>query len=212
MWQPQEVADSLASTIQRLQSQRETGQLIVKHGKGATVEEGIIIFNNGRVTEARIGSRSGSDVFNRMSRWENFSWSFVRPIMDTPAASYSYGSPNTGPIVSTGNLSNSYPNTPVDSLQFQVEPTEKVTRKLSQDVPFTQGAPRPICQYQTGLQMIDRLGLSRSHRRLFLLIDGRRSVPDLIRLMAKELDDVDKLLQDLERIAIIHYSPMRYKA
>jgi hypothetical protein len=203
MWQPQGIADRLANTIQKLQSQRETGQLVVKHGKGSMAEEGVIIFNNGRVTEARLGSRRGSEVFNRMSRWENCAWTFVRP-MDTPPASYPYASSNSDPRLPT--VTPNMPlSIPVDPLVQQTGPTEKIVRVEHSDIPpASSEAPHPTCQYQTGLQVIDQMGLSRTHRRLFLLIDGRRSIPDLIRLMGKGKDEVDRLLQDLEQIAIIH--------
>lgn len=62
--------------------------------------------------------------------------------------------------------------------------------------------------YQTrsmaeAIHLIDALRLSRTHRRLYLLIDGRRTVMDLVRLMSHEPDEVKKLLQDLEHAGVI---------
>lgn len=53
------------------------------------------------------------------------------------------------------------------------------------------------------MRLIEHMGLSRIHRRLFLLIDGGRTVKELIRLMAHEPEDVQRLLQDLERAGVI---------
>ena len=53
------------------------------------------------------------------------------------------------------------------------------------------------------MHLIEQMGLSRTHRRLFLLIDGGRTVKDLARLMAYEPEAVLRLLQDLERAGVI---------
>ena len=53
------------------------------------------------------------------------------------------------------------------------------------------------------MRLIEQMGLSRTHRRLFLLIDGGRTVKELIRLMAHEPEAVQRLLQDLERAGVI---------
>jgi len=47
------------------------------------------------------------------------------------------------------------------------------------------------------------MGLTRVHRQLFLLIDGQRTVPDLIRLSARGTEEVRRLLVDLERAGMI---------
>jgi hypothetical protein len=54
-----------------------------------------------------------------------------------------------------------------------------------------------------GMRLIEQMGLSRTHRRLFLLIDGRRSIKELMRLMAHEPVEILKLLQDLEGAGVI---------
>jgi len=53
------------------------------------------------------------------------------------------------------------------------------------------------------LHAIEQKRLSRSHRQLFLLIDGQRSVQELGRLAAKNEQDLQALLGDLERIGVI---------
>jgi hypothetical protein len=200
MWQQQGTGDSLASIIQQLQLRRETGRLIARHGREATSEEGIIVFVNGRVTEARIGRRTGSEVFNRLSRWENCSCQFVRS-----------GDNSARPI--TGTLSgemletpdNILPelSTPVDLSQRRTAPLEKIVWTAQSGHLPSPEVPSPVDQHYIGLQKIEQLGLSRAHRRLFLLIDGRRSAPDLARLMGRGKDEIDQLLQDLEQLAII---------
>lgn len=53
------------------------------------------------------------------------------------------------------------------------------------------------------MHLIEQMGLSRTHRRLFLLIDGGRTVKELIRLMSQNPEDVQRLLYDLERAGVI---------
>ncbi|HEX7733551.1 MAG TPA: DUF4388 domain-containing protein [Ktedonobacteraceae bacterium] len=56
---------------------------------------------------------------------------------------------------------------------------------------------------EEGMHLIEQMGLSRTHRRLFLLIDGGRTVKELIRLMSQNPEDVQRLLYDLERAGVI---------
>src|SRR5436305_2083927 len=79
MWQQQEIAGRLVNVIQQVQSRRETGQLTAWQGNNAGAEEGIIVFVNGKITDARVGRRTGSDALNRLSNWENCFYRFVRP-------------------------------------------------------------------------------------------------------------------------------------
>lgn len=81
---------------------------------------------------------------------------------------------------------------------------------LSQQVPTTtimpvtwQIAPRPTRSLEAGMRLIEQLGLSRTHRHIFLLIDGKRSIKELIRLTGHEPRGALKLLRDLERAGVI---------
>jgi len=47
------------------------------------------------------------------------------------------------------------------------------------------------------------MGLSRAHRRLFLLIDGKRSIDELAPLIGRTPDEVSELLRDLEHASVI---------
>lgn len=53
------------------------------------------------------------------------------------------------------------------------------------------------------MHLIEQMGLSRAHRRLFLLIDGRRTPQELVRLMAQDPAEVYRLLKDLERAGVV---------
>ncbi len=66
-----------------------------------------------------------------------------------------------------------------------------------------QATPYRTRHVEEGIYLIEQMGLSRTHRRLFLLIDGGRTVKELIRLMSHDPEDVQHLLHDLERAGVI---------
>jgi hypothetical protein len=56
---------------------------------------------------------------------------------------------------------------------------------------------------QSSLRALDRQGFSRAHRRIFLLIDGRRSTGELAALMSRTLEETMSLLADLRQAGFI---------
>jgi hypothetical protein len=64
-------------------------------------------------------------------------------------------------------------------------------------------APYPTKHLDAALRLIEQHGLSRVHRQLFYLVDGRRTIVDLVRLMRKSESEIYRLLGDLERAFII---------
>jgi len=64
-------------------------------------------------------------------------------------------------------------------------------------------APKRISQLEEAFQLIEQMGLSRTHRRIFLLIDGYRSTSELVRLTGREEGEVRRLLSELERAGLI---------
>jgi hypothetical protein len=55
-----------------------------------------------------------------------------------------------------------------------------------------------------GLQLLSEKGLSRTHRRIFLLVDGARSVRELMRLLNFNEKQVLTLLYDLQDAGVIN--------
>jgi hypothetical protein len=66
-------------------------------------------------------------------------------------------------------------------------------------------APQRVREVNEILPYFNKLGLTRMHRQLFLLIDGNRTVPELIRLMGHRTDEFDALLADLERAGLVRW-------
>lgn len=98
-------------------------------------------------------------------------------------------------------------------------PAVSVTRKLpvvtTQLPAIKTPAPAPTALFHrlqegpTALNYIEQIKLSRVHRRLFLLIDGKRSIPDLAHLMGKPPEEIYPLLSDMERAGLIQRTEPR---
>jgi len=226
MSQPQDqVTHRLVTFIQSIQLRRGSGLLSAKRGEGASVEEGSIIFVNGQVTDAKVGRYTGSEAFNRLSTWENCHFSFVLQ-GSSQEAHLNLSHTNAMPSLPTTSELDVFPTTQSLSLD-QVEPLPttqslspvlegnrsdpETSPNLFSQLTFKQGylylggtgVPRPGRRLSAALQMIDLMGLSRAHRRLFLLIDGKRSIDELAPLIGRTPDEVSELLRDLERASVI---------
>ncbi len=175
--------------------------LKAKRGEGILLEEGTIVFANGQASQVSVGRRRGSEALNWLSTWESCRYTFVpteagvqanQPSL--PAKDISTSPPALGhpPYMTNTRLSAQQTPTP-SSFESQEGPT---------DAPAS-AAPYPTKQLDVALRLIEHYGLSRAHRQLFYLVDGRRSMVDLVRLTGKRASEISKLLGDLERIQVI---------
>jgi predicted transcriptional regulator len=71
-------------------------------------------------------------------------------------------------------------------------------------LPPISNAPYRIQQAGAVFSLMESMNLSRLHRRLFLLIDGQRSVPELANLTGRRVDEIMALLDDLQRLGLIN--------
>lgn len=173
--------DSLANIIQILHLGYRSGTLTVERDTGQTFEEGYILFVNGRVVEAQTNEYSGIAAFNYLQTWGSCRFSFLNT-SDTNAAAPS------------GPHSANHAGAP---LSGSLAPTDPYGREAHS--PF----PR---RSQAGEAMISHLesaSIQRIHRRLLLLINGQRNLTELARLMTRSPDEVQTLLDDLERAGLI---------
>ena len=208
--QPKTETDRLANVIQVLQLGQKTGRLIVERNEGPLFEQGIITFVQGQIIQASVNQQQGPDALTWLKSWRTCRFTFTpeqRPAttghMPTPVSPLStrritgHRMPGTSPlpVPSTG---------PVPHQQDMYPRITGNLRGSRQPTPTSWLAtPYRTRHIEEGMHLIERMGLSRTHRRLFLLIDGGRTVKELIRLMAHDPEDVQRLLQDLERAGVI---------
>ncbi len=194
--QPQRgtTTEQLADIIEILRIGNKSGTLMVERGEGRTLEEGSIIFIEGQAVEARVNQQSGSAAFNYLSTWQRCHFSFVshatnpspQPTRFPPIRQGSSG--NDGVAPGTNYIQ------PQQAMRLQNN-FNAWNAELS--------LPQRLLRGEEALQYPENAQLPRVHRRLLLLINGRRSVGELARLMTRDTDEIYKLLNDLERVGLI---------
>ncbi len=168
------VTDKLADVIQVLQIARKTGFLIVKRDDMEnSLEQGTITFQRGQIIDADVGSFKAGKAFSLLMTWRKCHFVFE--------------------TVSSEMLLH-------NGTKKGYEQEEEV---LSARMPVTYGVPYRIQLINEVLPRFAELGLSRAHRQLFLLIDGKRREQELMYLLRRQLNEINKLLADLERIGFI---------
>ena len=197
-------SDRLVSIIQLIQLGRRTGTLTARRGEGIVQEQGSITFLKGQITQANVGRRNGAEALNTLSAWGNCRFVFISA-EETDNVSFP-----PLPIAlpersgSTGPIPRQAPLPPYPSQITDLPANNGHTKMPQNGSAYTPiGIPYRIRPLDAALRMIENLGLSRSHRRLLLLIDGHRSAVELGRLIGRNEHDIAELLRELVQAEII---------
>src|SRR5579859_4664629 len=186
------MTDSLADIIHVIHLGSRSGRLTVERNLDKRVEEGYIVFANGRVMEARVGQYTGPAAYNYFNTWGTCRFSFVSGTSVPPHSIQSAQSPYGAPAA------NAFTNTTMSPMQQNGEAGAYDQRSASSSLfPLRLQAGEVILMQSGGAQ------LPRAHRRLLLLINGQRSVSELVRLMGRNLEEMQALLNELERAGFI---------
>ncbi len=182
MQQRETTTDRLADIIDVIRVGRRTGTLTVERGENLTFEEGMIVFAYGQVTRSVVGSRIGPEALRWLSTWGTCRFRFT--FSDTNSVPY----PDSG----------SSPSSRQTARLPEYEKNGSSSNGESQRAPI----PMPGIPYRTKhidsvLPHMEPMGLSRIHKRLFLLIDGQRTIPEIARLMGKSAEEIQEHLNDL---------------
>jgi uncharacterized protein DUF4388 len=207
--QPTTLTDRLANVIQVIQLGRKSGTLIVERGSGNSLEYGTVYFVNGLMTQASAHQLRGLAAFQWLNTWGSCRFTFtpsesaatttklhsLRP--DQIPASEHETFQDTGPTMRIQAQAKAFLDSHTDNNLDQ-------PHDLSLQTP-SGSIPSQVRSLEDAVLRIERMQLSRAHRRLFLLIDGHRTTTDLARLMGRRQVEVDALLQDLERADVIKH-------
>ena len=214
MLQQYSIATCLVIVIQAIQLSRENGVLIAKRGGGVSAEEGRIVFTNGRITEVKVNKRNASDAFNYISTWENCLVSFIS---QDPSKGIAYLFEKSSQVASAVSEEQKKADVPASPLpkgvravhehhQNQSHTTPASNPSLSLSPPKQESVPSIPSLIQPlpiALRKIEQMGLSRAHRQLILLIDGKRSIEDLAHTMGRTVENMQELSQDIMRLGLI---------
>jgi len=211
------LTDRLVSVISSIQRERRSGVLVAQRGGGITLEEGTIVFVNGQITEAHAGRQRGAAARNWLSTWGSCRFTFVPTSSEAgvhvdqpslPAKGSSTGRLSLGPSSHTTNTRRPDLSALRSSFFGGQEGSrvagarERIGMKGSRDTPAP-AAPYPLQPLDAALRLIEQYGLSRVHRQLFCLVDGRRTIEEMVRLMRKRESEIYRLLGDLEYAHVI---------
>lgn len=183
----------LADIIQIIHLGGKSGILTVERECGEEKEEGIIQFTDGIVLRALTGQQHGILAFNYLRTWCKCRFSFQRL--------------ESGDMdgKETDVASSMLPGNALFSRMFftctgyvpRGEGTPQLRENLPSQIPMrSQAGEQAILDPEKGY-------LLRIQRRLLLLIDGARTKEELACLMARCLDELQVLLDDLEKANLI---------
>lgn len=216
MSQSQEVSvERLITVIQRIQQGRMSGILTARRGDGVTAEEGTVDFAKGQIRQVKVGRRSGPDALNWLSTWSNCHCSFSSSI-HTDVDSFLrifLSSEGKRPTPIPEQLLTPRPELSpwrTDALGQPTNSTQAIPSRgnIPSDQSFSPDSlahliPQQAYPPHETLRFLDSQGLTRTHRHLLLLIDGHRSIAELIRIINRPESEVIHLLRDLENATII---------
>jgi hypothetical protein len=98
------VTDNLASIIQRVQFEHRTGELHVKRYDGLAIEQGSIIFVNGRAVQAQLGSYQGAVAFDMLRSWKQCVFIFAIHSGSSLPVPFQTPAPQNGPGSNSGSF------------------------------------------------------------------------------------------------------------
>ncbi len=229
------VAESLSDILQMISSRRRSGLLSLERYNGGRFEEGEIYFEKGRAVQAFFAMQSGQEALAVLSSWRNVYYSFIAdvPVPAAPPMSpgnvsggippYSTTEPlaklrnTTGPTRQTNEFTPTSPlrrssqsQPPTGPRQLQSSGGSGQERTTGYNNPpsgsgsawgFSALVPRRLSNEQNVLS----LPLTRPQRSIYLLVDGIRTVADLVRCTGKTAQDVEQLLMELKQQNLIGF-------
>lgn len=185
--------DRLSNVIQVLQLGRKSGVLTVERGEGSSLETGEMTFVQGQITDAQSSGRNGQQAIQWLMAWRACRFLFI-PLVSEKTTKPMLALPTTDP-----NLRATDPN-----LQAGTRTAYGAQRSYTAEQKNQESlAPQRTKSIELALQMIENSGLTRSHRRLFLLVDGQRPIAEMARLTARSEIDVQTMLREMARIGVL---------
>lgn len=190
--------ESISGLLEAAHVQRRQGMLHVEYSQGGCVEAGDIYLRAGEPTYARVGSLTGNEALHYLLGWRDISFAFFSDGPRPPANIAS------GPTIKRTNAS-------IHSVSptFAVSPQELKKGLMEERVVAVSNHPTlldmiwfvPRKASQTPNALL--LPLTRRQRLIYFLVDGRRTVGDLMRMTSKNIMDVKLILHELQEQGLV---------
>ncbi len=183
-----DVAERMSDLFALIRTRRQSGLLSVERYENGRFEEGEIRFQKGQPVDAHIQNRVGQEALSQLLTWRQVYFLFVPEASNDipPSASISPVIPQSGtPQSQVPRLPPSNANRP---------PQSSPSSQSVGDTSSYEQRPQKLVSEQN----VMNLSLTRPQRSLYLLVDGRRTVTDLARFTNKEVQEVYRLLSELQ--------------
>jgi hypothetical protein len=185
--------EQLSRVIDALQLGKKTGMLTVERGEGNKFVEGTIVFVLGEVVQAAIGPYVGKDATTILFSWQACRFCFV-PALPEDITQQSLPK----------SRSQIVPNKVPENTYKPSYGTQQTESAFQDDM---SRRPLIIVPYKDSmdgiLRILEQQGFSRTHRHLFLMIDGRRSIRALANLIRRTPDETATLLAEMKQAGLI---------
>ncbi len=188
-------AERMNDLFALIRTRRQSGLLSVERYENGRFEEGEISFQKGQPVEARVGNRVGQDAISWLLTWRQVYFLFTSESL--ASTSIVPPAPQQPPVQTTRPLSPLPPARPQSSAN--IHPSSLAPSPSDARSAFYNRVPRKLVHEQN----IMELSLTRPQRSLYLLIDGHRTVADLIRFTSKDVQEVYHLLTELQTRGLI---------
>lgn len=220
-------AERLGDILELIRMRKQSGVLSLERFLNNRFEEGEIFFQNGQPTYAQTGQLSGQEALAYLLSWRQVYFTFLndvpRPPANTPvptptpaeervAVSISTqqtsaipASPKLPPVNTAGTMSaisGNLPQVNTDVIANNVGTNTTMYRPTNLN-PNTPGLEWLVPQKLGRERDVLSLPLTRPQRSIYLLIDGRRSVADLARCTRKSMQEIERLLIELQERGLI---------
>jgi len=200
--------DRLYFIIQTIQLGQKTGMLRVARHENNVTEEGSIAFYQGQILEARIGQLTGTQAFNILNNWGACQYTFETGTAEIKSVLMRLPSQ----ISFTQSLPKITLDKPVSSpLRKQQAPAQDdqwptaEQQMLSSHILSSTAIPRLVMPLNIALTIANELNFSRHHRQVLMLINGQRTVADIMRLTGRSPQYISSMLLELERAGALRF-------
>jgi uncharacterized protein DUF4388 len=194
-------AESIGDLLEVAHLQHRQGMLHVEYSQSGYIEAGEIYLQAGEPIYARVGSLTGDEALHYLLGWRNIYFAFSSEIPSPPANIIS-GMRSDRVNVSTNTFANIAPPTfspPPQGPRWSLVEEHTAHRSTLSLSDMTWLVPQKVGYAQDALA----LPLTRRQRSIYFLIDGQRTVSDLMRTTSKAVSDVEVILGELQEQGLI---------
>ncbi|HEY7419431.1 MAG TPA: DUF4388 domain-containing protein [Ktedonobacteraceae bacterium] len=197
------ITDQLYFIIQTIQLGQKTGMLHARRENNSSIEEGSIAFYQGQVLAAHVGQQTGKAAFNTLTGWGACQYTFeagtsaIKSVLIRLPSQTSFIEPMTDKLT-----------TPLRGQQVPAQDgaSPAVNQQLlSSQILLPTVIPHLVMPLNIALTIANELNFSRHHRQVLMLINGQRTVGDIIRLTGRSSQYVSSMLLELERAGALRF-------